>query len=262
MRSTRVFLAVCATGSVALLTSVAADNQTIVKKEIPAVSAGDGAAMYQAYCSACHGAGGKGNGPAAPALKVAATDLTRLTRNNDGVFPALAVLATLRPGGGVHGSPDMPVWGDVFRHSNHDERDVYIRTYNLMKYLELIQEPAPPPAAKAPKPTQLRITDVRADFGGNMYRAYCASCHGVDGRGQGPVTPTLKGTPPDLTRLRGDDGKFPTGRIQHLLLTPEAAHGSAEMPVWGNLFRSTHEDPMVVRLRVANLTRYLEGMQH
>lgn len=198
----------------------------------------------------------------APALKTAAANLTKLTRNNDGVFPGLAVLETLRRGSGSHGSADMPVWGDVFRQSQYGETQIILRTHNIVTYLESIQEPAPPPPAKERSTAPLRITDIRSSFGGEMYRAYCASCNGVDGRGGGPAAGTLKSTPADLTRLRDADGKFPTEKVQTLLFQPSSGvHGSTEMPVWGDLFRRTNEDLTQARLRVYNLTRHLESMQ-
>ncbi len=226
-----VMAALSATGSVILSSTGVA--QQVRKTEIPWVSAGDGPAMYKAYCSACHGVGGKGDGPVAKALKTAASDLTILTRNNYGAFPALAVLATLRPGGGVHGNEEMPVWGNVLRQSYHqDNMAVETRLYNLVRYLESIQEPTAPPLKKLPLEREPKITDFRPHFGGDMYRAYCASCHGVDGRGNGPSAYTLKSTPTDLTKLRAADGKFPAVKVQTILSEVGIpAHGSAEMPL-------------------------------
>jgi mono/diheme cytochrome c family protein len=255
-----VIAALSAAGSIILNSSGFA--QQIQKTEIPSVSAGDGPAMYKAYCAACHGVGGKGDGPAAKALKTAASDLTVLSRDNYGAFPALAVLATLRRGGGVHGSEDMPVWGEVFRQSHQDDTAIHLRTYNLVRYLESIQEPTAPPLKKVPAEKELKISDVRPHFGGDMYRAYCASCHGVDGWGNGPSAYTLKKTPTDLTKLRGPDGKFPATKVQAILSeVGTSAHGSAEMPLWGDMFRATQEDPSISKLRIYNLTRYLESIQ-
>lgn len=263
MRSKRWFYAVCVAGSLAVVSSIVAEDKEVKIKKVPATYMApiEGATMYQAYCAACHGASGKGDGPVASALKSPATDLTKMTLNNQGVFPSLAVLITLRQGTGAHGTPDMPVWGNIFRQSWGDT-DLNVRTYSLTRYLESIQEPAPPPPAKEPKQRQLRITDIRPHFGGDMYRAYCGSCHGVDGRGNGPAAYTLKKTPTDLTALRGADGKFPGAKIHKLLEQPAAGvHGSTEMPVWGDLFRATHEDETVIKLRISNLSRYLESIQ-
>lgn len=101
--------------------------------------------------------------------------------------------------------------------------------------------------------------------GGEMYQAYCASCHGLDGKGRGAVAPWLKQSPPDLTRLAASHkGTFPAAFVA-LIIRGEAAtasHGAKEMPVWGPVFRSFDgRQDAVVQQRVATLTRYLEGIQ-
>src|SRR5208337_85064 len=80
------------------------------------------------------------------------------------------------------------------------------------------------------------VTKTPATSGKQMYVNYCAPCHGVDGRGQGPVAPALKTPPTDLTVLsRNNHGKFPDAHIATVLQDGAeiSAHGSAEMPVWG-----------------------------
>src|ERR1700758_1504141 len=58
-------------------------------KKVPATYTNptSGRQMFDAYCASCHGQGGKGNGPAAPALKAPPTDLTQLAAKNGGTFP-------------------------------------------------------------------------------------------------------------------------------------------------------------------------------
>ena len=68
------------------------------------------------------------------------------------------------------------------------------------------------------------------------YERYCASCHGVDGKGQGPAAASLKNPLPDLTQLaKNNNGEFPTMRVLHSVdgTLYLAGHGSREMPVWG-----------------------------
>jgi len=116
-------------------------NVTIQKVRAPHTSPASGQEMYVSYCASCHGKDGKGNGPAAPALKVPATDLTLLSRQNKGVFPADHV-ATVIGGAGIaaHGSAEMPVWGTVFRRlSGGHDSEVQQRISNLTKYIESIQ---------------------------------------------------------------------------------------------------------------------------
>ena len=68
------------------------------------------------------------------------------------------------------------------------------------------------------------------------YDKYCASCHGVDGKGQGPAAASLKNPLPDLTQLaKSNNGDFPTMRVLQSIdgTLHLAGHGSREMPVWG-----------------------------
>jgi mono/diheme cytochrome c family protein len=67
----------------------------------------------------------------------------------------------------------------------------------------------------------------------------CAPCHGVAGRGDGPVVAALRAQPPDLTTLtRRATGRFPRERVVAVLAgdMPEAAHGTKDLPVWGARF--------------------------
>ena len=98
-----------------------------------------------------------------------------------------------------------------------------------------------------------------------LYRAYCAVCHGKDGKGGGPMAKSLKVPPPDLTRLATrNGGSFPMARIQRIISGEEprpAGHGTREMPVWGPIFSQIAWDQDLGRVRVNNLARYIEGMQ-
>jgi len=78
--------------------------------------------------------------------------------------------------------------------------------------------------------------DYAAMSGEDLYRRFCASCHGVAGHGDGPVAPSLRVEVPDLTqtasRARGADQRERIGRIidgRHII----GAHGTRTMPVWG-----------------------------
>jgi mono/diheme cytochrome c family protein len=99
----------------------------------------------------------------------------------------------------------------------------------------------------------------------DMYKSYCAACHGVDGRGNGPAVPALKVAPPDLTTLaKRNNGKYPSDHVAAILegKVTLAAHGSKEMPVWGPIFMQLGEGhPGEVQQRVTNLTKYIEVMQ-
>ena len=98
-----------------------------------------------------------------------------------------------------------------------------------------------------------------------MFKQYCASCHGADAKGRGPATPTLNTRVPDLTTLtKRHDGKFPYDYVESVLRfgLGFAAHGSAEMPVWGPIFQYLENyNEAAVRQRIRNLCEYLESLQ-
>ena len=109
----------------------------------PATPAFSGKEMFKSYCASCHGETGKGDGPAASALKTMPSNLTVLARNNSGQFPSPRVVAILRGNATVtaHGNHDMPVWGPVFWHMGQGhEADVHQRIVNLTQYLESLQQ--------------------------------------------------------------------------------------------------------------------------
>jgi mono/diheme cytochrome c family protein len=117
-------------------------QKTIKHVPLSATSPSSGRDMYKAYCAVCHGTDGKGNGPAAAALKTLPTDLTQLRKNNGGKFPDLKVAATIRGEGNIaaHGTPEMPVWGQLFWGMSHGhEGEVQQRVANLTKYVESLQ---------------------------------------------------------------------------------------------------------------------------
>ncbi len=105
---------------------------------------------------------------------------------------------------------------------------------------------------------------IRSVDGPDLFRAYCASCHGKDGKGNGPVAATLKATVPDLTIITvSNDGNFPVARIKRIIMGEGmiASHGSREMPVWGPIFHQVEEDVDRGNVRVENLVTYLESIQ-
>jgi len=75
-----------------------------------------GEVIYMRYCAACHGKSLKGDGPVASGLNKKPIDLTELSKKNDGAFPYDKVAAMIdgRQSTRMHGSPDMPVWGEIF----------------------------------------------------------------------------------------------------------------------------------------------------
>ena len=114
----------------------------IQKTPVGRTSASSGKEMYRAYCASCHGAGGKGDGPASAALKSRPLDLTDLAKQNAGKFPELRVFGAINGDLHItaHGSKDMPTWGAVFgQMDGTDVARVKLRIRNLTKYIESLQ---------------------------------------------------------------------------------------------------------------------------
>ena len=120
----------------------AAQETKVAKTTVKNTSPTSGKQMYQEYCAVCHGTDGKGNGPAASALKIPPPDLTLLAKNNGGKFPDAHVATVLRSGTTVaaHGSSEMPIWGPLFESmSKQNDAQVAQRIANLTSYLKTLQ---------------------------------------------------------------------------------------------------------------------------
>jgi mono/diheme cytochrome c family protein len=119
--------------------------------------------------------------------------------------------------------------------------------------------------AQEPRVINIPARHTSANSGRQMFEAYCAACHGKEGKGDGPVAAALKAPPADLSVLaRQNNGKFPSIKVAKAI-TGEAgvsAHGSKEMPIWGPVFMSmSHQHESEVHLRVANLADYIKSLQ-
>jgi mono/diheme cytochrome c family protein len=116
------------------------------------------------------------------------------------------------------------------------------------------------------QPGQGKQNDIPLTYsysGTEMYRTWCASCHGIQGKGDGPAAGALKKSPADLTQLANKNGgKFPTERVRNYIdgTREVAAHGSRDMPVWGSFFRRLGDDNAVT-YRVVTLANYVASLQ-
>ena len=119
-------------------------------------------------------------------------------------------------------------------------------------------------AKTSPKP------DLAA--GGELFHQNCSVCHGVDGKGPGPgstydpeaIEPAKRVKPADLTALsERNSGKFPADRVSNAIYFKGSipAHGTPEMPAWGNVFYLLKSRPKVLEERVRDLTAYIESIQ-
>ena len=105
---------------------------------------------------------------------------------------------------------------------------------------------------------------IRSVKGPDLYRAYCASCHGVDAKGNGPAAAALKAKVADLTVLaKNNGGRFPDALVRKVITGDDviASHGSREMPIWGPIFHQIEEDVDRGNVRLENLVKYLETIQ-
>jgi hypothetical protein len=100
------------------------------------------------------------------------------------------------------------------------------------------------------------------------YRAACAPCHGEDARGAGPVAPSLRTPPTDLTLLAArHDGTYPHDAVVATLAgdRPIDAHGTRAMPIWSLRLGGAESGPAVAsietRRRLEMLARYLATLQ-
>lgn len=95
-----------------------------------------------------------------------------------------------------------------------------------------------------------------------MYASYCASCHGADGRGHGPMAGVLRAAPTDLTTLaKTHAGRYPDSHVVSVLSFGNETK-DAVMPAWGHVFATLDAVSMEDRaLRITNLSRYLKTMQ-
>lgn len=127
--------------------------------------------------------------------------------------------------------------------------------------------------------TAVGMTDVHAqgtEFGKNEYLKSCASCHGVTGKGDGPMAKVLKEPVRDLTKLsENNKGLFPASRVYDVIdgRIEVMQHGRRDMPVWGDIYTSDliirlPRDSLskeaveaMVRVQILTLVEYISTLQ-
>jgi len=120
------------------------------------------------------------------------------------------------------------------------------------------------PDDPAKKKTDQPVHLIHSLNGPDLYRSYCASCHGTEGKGDGPVAPALNSKVSDLTTIaRRNGGVFPAAQVNKIISGDQIilAHGTREMPVWGPIFHQVQEDRDYGEVRLQNLTNYLKSVQ-
>ncbi|MBZ5607020.1 MAG: cytochrome c [Acidobacteriia bacterium] len=106
---------------------------------------------------------------------------------------------------------------------------------------------------------------VSAPSGRDIYMDRCGACHGEDGKGNGPAVGALKVAPADLTSLaKRNGGKFPAEHVKKMVSewVDIGAHGSREMPIWGDLFLPKSPAAQeIANERFKQLVAYLVSIQ-
>jgi len=126
---------------------------------------------------------------------------------------------------------------------------------SLASALTIAQRPAP----------DMRSPKQDYNSGEYLYRAFCASCHGSRGSGDGVVASILRVAPSDLTSIaRRSSGTFPRDQVFSAIdgRAKVAGHGSGEMPVWGDVLKKTEgQSETIIRKRIDALVAYVESLQ-
>ena len=109
----------------------------------------------------------------------------------------------------------------------------------------------------------------KAVAGADDFKHYCASCHGVSGTGDGPVSGSLKNSPADLTGLAAaNGGTFPKKHVTDVVQGNKdydqkfRTHGPSAMPVWGSVIYDDSDDRVsIANARINNIVSYIESLQ-
>lgn len=110
------------------------------------------------------------------------------------------------------------------------------------------------------------ISQSQPNSGKQMFKDYCAACHGMDGKGNGPAVDFLKATPPDLTTLAKRHSETSVAvPVREVLVfgTGSKAHGTIDMPLWGPMFRSLNPSGSgnTAEIRIQKLADFVQSIQ-
>jgi len=102
--------------------------------------------------------------------------------------------------------------------------------------------------------------------GAEVFRTYCAMCHGSGARGDGPLASSLRHKPADLAEIaRRNGGEYPSDLVFRLIDGRQKiqGHGGPDMPVWGDAFKKSQDggSEAAVKDRISDLVDYIESLQ-
>ena len=121
--------------------------------------------------------------------------------------------------------------------------------------------------AAAQEPASQPQTEMRQRVtGGEVFRTYCATCHGPLGRGDGPLASSMRRKPADLTEIaKRNGGEYPSEIVYRTIdgRTPVRGHGGPDMPVWGDAFARSRDggDEVAVKERIDSLVNFIRTLQ-
>ena len=135
----RMFVSLVGLGPLSFSAGLAATDTPVSPESDP------GRFLFRVHCQSCHGPKGQGDGVMRDLLTVAPSDLTTISKRNDGSFPTHLMVETIdgRRENPAHGAREMPVWGITFQTLDLDtnqEPEVERRIRDLVRYLESIQD--------------------------------------------------------------------------------------------------------------------------
>ena len=211
----------------------AATALILLALSIPEVSANpppayEGRKLYVSYCLLCHGAGGKGDGPLAKAMKITPADLTITVRSRSDTILTKIITGEGRQtitGRDRHNllSDAMPEWKNIFTKSQVKSLIAYIRFFGKSKH-KLMGDPK---------------------LGMQLYQQYCHVCHGVEGDGDGIMTNLIGISPMDHTNPNA------TNPLSNEDLTKSILDGKGRfMPAWRDILSQSDVEGLVSYIRL------------
>jgi mono/diheme cytochrome c family protein len=110
------------------------------------------------------------------------------------------------------------------------------------------------------------VNNPQTTTGREVFRTYCATCHGADARGEGPLASAMVRKPANLAEIAArNNGVFPTEMVFRTIdgRHPLKGHGGPDMPVWGDVFAKSREagDEERVKNVIQSLVDYLDSLQ-
>lgn len=121
-------------------------------------------------------------------------------------------------------------------------------------------------APVAASPAAAQDTGRQRVTGAEIYRTYCATCHGPNGRGDGPLADSMRRKPADLTEIaKRNGGEYPSEVVYRTIdgKQPIRGHGGPDMPVWGDAFARSRDggDAATVKERIDTLVDFVRALQ-